>query len=256
MSRIRSIHPGLWTDEAFVSLSPMSRLLLMGLWNECDDNGSFAWSPLTLKMRILPADNADAVALLEEMVSSGIVMRYEVAGKTYGAVRNFCQFQRPKKPNSIHPQTDAVAKWVNTEARSTRDGSEAVPNELPTTSVNGRQMEDGGDKGRVEVIASSNEDVSIASTPKPLTKSEILEAWAQRMVPLGFPAVAKMTGQRDRQLRARLKDSTLEEWQRAMDALERSAFCRGENDRGWRADFDFLLQPKSFTKLLEGAYDH
>jgi hypothetical protein len=41
-----------------------------------------------------------------------------------------------------------------------------------------------------------------------------------------------------------------------MDALERSAFCRGENDRGWRADFDFLLQPKSFTKLLEGAYDH
>jgi hypothetical protein len=48
----------------------------------------------------------------------------------------------------------------------------------------------------------------------------------------------------------------LEEWQRAMDALERSAFCRGENDRGWRADFDFLLQPKSFTKLLEGAYDH
>lgn len=42
MSRIRSIHPGLWTDEAFVSLSPMARLFLMGLWNECDDMGSFA----------------------------------------------------------------------------------------------------------------------------------------------------------------------------------------------------------------------
>lgn len=100
-------------------------------------------------------------------------------------------------------------------------------------------------------------DVSAdADPPKPLTKREILEAWHERMVPLGFPAVAKMTGQRERQLSARLKDSTLEEWQRAMDALERSTFCRGENDRGWRADFDFLLQPKSFTKLLEGAYDH
>jgi hypothetical protein len=65
-----------------------------------------------------------------------------------------------------------------------------------------------------------------------------------------------MTGQRERQLNARLKDSTLDEWTRVFDALERSAFCRGENDRGWRADFDFLLQPKSFTKLLEGAYDH
>jgi hypothetical protein len=144
VSRIRSIHPGLWTDEAFVSLSPMARLLIMGIWNECDDMGSFAWAPLTLKMRILPADNADATALLDEMVSAGIVMRYDIAGKAYGAVRNFCQFQRPKKPNSTHPQTDEVRQWVNTEARSTRDGTEEVPNQLPTASEKCRQMEDGG----------------------------------------------------------------------------------------------------------------
>jgi hypothetical protein len=144
MSRIRSIHPGLWTDEAFVSLSPMARLLIMGIWNECDDMGSFAWSPLTLKMRILPADNADAGELLAEMVSAGIVKRYEIAGKSYGAVRNFCQFQRPKKPNSVHPQTDEIREWVNTEARSTRDGAEEVPNQLPTASEIVRQMEDGG----------------------------------------------------------------------------------------------------------------
>jgi hypothetical protein len=99
------------------------------------------------------------------------------------------------------------------------------------------------------------EDLSVGTDP-PLTKKEILEAWDQRMVPLGFPAVRKMTAQRERQLKARLKDSTIEDWQRAMDALERSPFLRGDNDRGWRADFDFLLQPKSFTKLIEGAYDH
>jgi hypothetical protein len=103
---------------------------------------------------------------------------------------------------------------------------------------------------------SSNEDSSAEPTEKPLTKSEIIEAWQVRMVPQGFPAIRKMTGQRERQLQARLRDSTLDEWMQAMAALERSAFCRGENDRGWRADFDFLLQPKSFTKLLEGAYDH
>jgi hypothetical protein len=102
---------------------------------------------------------------------------------------------------------------------------------------------------------SSNEDSS-AEADRPLTKSEIIEAWHTRMVPLGFPRIAKMTAQREKQLKARLKDCTIEEWQRALDALERSAFCRGENDRRWVADFDFLLQPKSFTKLLEGAYDH
>ena len=67
MARIRSIHPGLWTDEAFVSLTPYSRLLFMGIWTECDDMGSFEWSPLKLKMRLLPADNIDAGELLAEL---------------------------------------------------------------------------------------------------------------------------------------------------------------------------------------------
>jgi uncharacterized protein YdaU (DUF1376 family) len=109
-------------------------------------------------------------------------------------------------------------------------------------------------QGSNEPIASTNVDVS--AEPPPLTKQEVIEAWQARMVPLGFPAIRKMTGQRERQLRARLKDSSLDEWLQAMAALERSKFCQGENDRGWWADFDFLLQPKSFTKLLEGAYDH
>jgi uncharacterized protein YdaU (DUF1376 family) len=107
-----------------------------------------------------------------------------------------------------------------------------------------------------ELIASTNVDESVAPTPKPLTKREVMDAWQERMVPLGFPRIAKMTGQRERMLNARLKDSTLEEWTKVFDALERSNFCRGENDRGWKADFDFLLQPKSFTGLLEGKYDH
>jgi hypothetical protein len=103
---------------------------------------------------------------------------------------------------------------------------------------------------------SPNPDDSSACADPPLTASEIVEAWNERMVPQGFPAVRRLTGQRQRHLKARLRENTLDEWKEAMAALERSAFCRGENKTGWRADFDFLLQPKSFTKLLEGAYDH
>jgi hypothetical protein len=75
-------------------------------------------------------------------------------------------------------------------------GSERVTHWFPKS----RQRKDGGGNGKVE--ESSNEDLSAEPTAKPLTKSEILEAWHSRMVPLGFPAVAKMTGQRERQLRA------------------------------------------------------
>jgi hypothetical protein len=74
------------------------------------------------------------------------------------------------------------------------------------------------------------------------------------MVPQGFPAIRKMTAQRERQLAARLKDCTAKDWHDAFDALERSRFCRGQNDREWWANFDFLLQARSFAKLIEGFY--
>lgn len=169
MSRIRSIHPGLWTDEAFVSLSAFARLLFMGIWNECDDAGSFEWSPLKLKMRILPADSVDSPALLAELVAAETVMQYDVGGKRYGAVRNFCQYQRPKKPNSVFPQTEEVRAWVNTEARSTRDGGEAVGNQLPPEPENARQMEEGG--GRMKTSSDKPEEGKARKRASPAPKA-------------------------------------------------------------------------------------
>lgn len=107
-----------------------------------------------------------------------------------------------------------------------------------------------------EQVVSPNGDSSAEPTDKPLTVDELVEAWNVRMAPQGFPAVRRLTPARRKQAQARIRENTIDDFQTAMSALERSAFCRGENDRGWRADFDFLLQPKSFTKLLEGAYDH
>lgn len=137
MSRIRSIHPGIWTDEAFVSLSGFARLMFIGLWNECDDKGTFQWSPLQMKMRILPADNVNAAELLSEIEAAGCIMQYEIGGKKYGAVRNFCKFQRPKKPNSIHPISEQAAAFAGYNG-------EAVTHQFPTSGEKSPQMEDGG----------------------------------------------------------------------------------------------------------------
>lgn len=147
----------------------------------------------------------------------------------------------------------AAKRWGEGKQKS----GKRIANAINLPLANGQQNDaPSPSQGSNEPIASTNVDVSAEPTDRPLTRKEILDAWHTRFVPLGHPAVAKMTALREKQLNARLKDCSLDEWQRAMDALERSAFCRGENDRGWVADFDFLLQPKSFTKLLEGAYDH
>lgn len=92
--------------------------------------------------------------------------------------------------------------------------------------------------------------------PEKLKPEHVIEAWNELAERLGLPVVKKLTTARNRQLASRIRQNTIEDFQTALGAIERSQFLRGENDRGWRADFDFLLQPKSFTKLIEGAYDH
>ena len=63
-----------------------------------------------------------------------------------------------------------------------------------------------------------------------------------------------LTPQRKRSLEARLREHGLDGWRTAMANLTSSKHCRGENDRGWRADFEFCLQAKSLARLIEGAY--
>jgi len=71
---------------------------------------------------------------------------------------------------------------------------------------------------------------------------------------LGLPRAQKLTSDRSRKLAARLREHGLETWNRGLELLAESPFLLGQNKRGWRADFDFLLSPKSFNKLIEGAY--
>src|ERR1700760_727970 len=98
VARIRSVHPDLFLDEAFVSLKIATRVFLIGLWTECDDHGAFEWQPSRLRFKILPAEGIAGDALLGELEQANIIKKVDIDGRAYGLVRNFCRFQRPKKP--------------------------------------------------------------------------------------------------------------------------------------------------------------
>lgn len=144
MSRIRSIHPGLWTDEAFMGLSAHARLLVIGIWTEAFDDGVFEWKPLTLKARIFPVDTVDLPALLAELVAGSFVRREEFEGRQIGLIRNFRQYQRPKKPNSSGMLKPEWGTFVGIPD----DDGEPVPHQSGTGGEKPPQMEDGG--GRVK----------------------------------------------------------------------------------------------------------
>lgn len=73
----------------------------------------------------------------------------------------------------------------------------------------------------------------------------------------GLSECQQLNEARKKKIAQRLKDAGgLEGWKVALEKVEASRFCRGENDRGWTAGIDFLCQQSSFAKLMEGFYDN
>ncbi len=133
MARIRSIHPGLFTDPEFADLSERAQVFYLGLLCEADDNGIFEWKPTTLRIRYRPTKDGPVDVLLSELVVANKVAAYEIDGRKYGAIRKFTAWQRPKSPKSWHPIPDHFRNYV---------GSSGV------ISVIAPQREEGGGKDK------------------------------------------------------------------------------------------------------------
>ncbi|MFO1003303.1 MAG: hypothetical protein U0936_23460, partial [Planctomycetaceae bacterium] len=67
----------------------------------------------------------------------------------------------------------------------------------------------------------------------------------------------RLTATRRDKLKSRWKDAEFRtRWRDAIDRISRSDFCRGMNDRGWKADLEWFLKVDTVTKVLEGKYDN
>lgn len=146
MARIRSIHPGIWTDEDFASVSMAARILYFGLLTEADDHGVFEWKPIGLKMRIFPADRVDVEGLLTELSGVNKISFIPETDGKLGLVRNFCKFQRPKKPTYRHLLPAESRTYVGLSD----DGSPLVPHQFGTGAEKSPQMEDEGGRREEE----------------------------------------------------------------------------------------------------------
>lgn len=187
MSRIRSVHPGFFTDEDLVSCSVTARMLFIGLGVEADDKGLFEWKPLTIKMRIFPADHVMVDELLAELVNVGAIKQYEIDGRKYGAIKNFRKFQKPKTPNDIYPATAEILAFVGLSSEPKADEEGPLPpngETFPPKGEKSPQMEDGG--GEEEEREKHN--YAFSGRVIRLTRPDF-DRWAAAYPALDLPAV-------------------------------------------------------------------
>ena len=72
----------------------------------------------------------------------------------------------------------------------------------------------------------------------------------------GLPRIRNLSDKRKRALAARTKDVFfVENFREAIAKIAKSSFCLGENNRNWRANLDWFLNPDTVTRIIEGQYD-
>jgi hypothetical protein len=238
MARYRTIKPEFWTSEQVIECSANARLLFIGLWNFCDDAGRHPYKPKQIKAEIFPGDDISVetiLGLLQELIRHKLLRLYRVEAEQFLLVTGWHhqRIDKPQRPKYPAPIDDA---------------SESVPGIV--------QPEGNREEGnRIE-----GKRVSVPSEPHPAKAGmppdlrHAIEAYNTVAADVGLPLCRALNASRRTKLVARLKESGLAGWCSAVANLRDSPFLLGQNNRGWKADFDFLLQPKSFGKLLDGAY--
>lgn len=82
-------------NDELAELSPLTRILFIGLWCAADRAGRMEDRPLRLKAQIVPFDNCDVDEMLTDLERSGHIVRYEAENARYIQIANFEKHQSP-----------------------------------------------------------------------------------------------------------------------------------------------------------------
>lgn len=85
------------------------------------------------------------------------------------------------------------------------------------------------------------------------TLDKIVELYNQ--ICISLPKTKILTEARKKKIKARLKTYSIEDFETAFKKMEASSFLRGENDRGWTANLNWLIdRDDNMAKVLEDSY--
>jgi hypothetical protein len=183
MARSRTLKPEFWTDEVIVELSFPARLFYQGCWNfAICDHGHLDDSPKSLKLKILPADDLDPVALVDELIKHGRLVRKQTSdGRTYLHIPTLAK----------HTKMDT--RWNTRCPYCADESSAALGSALPGSEELAETRASSGEP--TETLPSKGREGSSAPRASPKRKipddfavTDAMRAWARTNAPLAGSA--------------------------------------------------------------------
>lgn len=185
MARIRTIKPEFWTDGVVVTMSPYARLMFIGCWNfALCDRGHVADDPTRLKLQILPLDDVDPVALIDELLANERLERIKLDdGRTFLHIRRFEDHQKiekrwvPRCPACIglRPETPPGTSPNLSEPLASSPDLSETPRTSPNPAVEGKGRE--GKKTSSSTGVDAVFDRFWHAYPRKVGKAAAMKSW-------------------------------------------------------------------------------
>lgn len=102
MARQRTIKPAFFEDEKLGEISPIARLLFIGMWVFSDDWGVVKGHPVWLRNNILPYDQIPVEEIekhISDLVEIGVIVPFEHHNQKFLHIKNFEKHQTVKYPS-------------------------------------------------------------------------------------------------------------------------------------------------------------
>lgn len=231
-----------------------ARLLFIGLWNFCDDAGNHPLSDRTIKALVFPGDDINSTTirrLLAELSTNGLLRFYEASGKHYLNVPGW-RHQKIDKPTVKHPEFDP-------DSQVSPDEVWPAGQSLDEYSTSIRRVFDepsppeGKGKGKEKIKST----VEQPEKPDPIPYAKVMGIYQATCAGV-FLGAEKLTAGRKIAIkrawhfkaREKCPFQDLEFWQRYFERCKTNRHWCGENDRGWKADLEFVLREANIVKVL------
>ena len=228
-------------SDAFLDMPLSTQSLYFHLSMRADDDG-FINNPKKIQ-RMIGASDDD----LKLLIAKNFIIPFEngIVVIKHWKIHNYIRIDRYKE--TVYQEQKELLIEKDNKAYSL-----LTPNGIPIDNQTVYQCETQDRLGK-DRLGKDSLNKRESETPPPF--QNILEAF--NSICISYPSVIKLTDSRKKHLKARWdqfnRDYSL--FEQAFNMLEDSHFCKGKNERGWQATFDWLIgNDTNMIKVLEGNY--